>query len=67
MDRGFGARESAIGCESPALWGTTVVLPSLLQAIVLLLLLNACFALAEFAAVKIRPTWVEELERQRHT
>ncbi len=41
------------------------MLPLLTLAIVLLLLLNAFFALAEFAAVKTRTTWVEELERRR--
>lgn len=36
----------------------------LVLAIVLLLLMNAFFALAEFATVKTRATWVEELERR---
>lgn len=41
------------------------MVPLLLLAIFLLLLLNAFFALAEFAAVKTRATWVEDLERRR--
>ena len=38
------------------------MLAALILVLVLLLLLNAFFALAEFAAVKIRQTWVEQLE-----
>ena len=38
----------------------------LLLILALLLLLNAFFALAEFAAVKIRSTWVEQLEIEKH-
>lgn len=32
----------------------------------LILLLNAFFALAEFAAVKIRSTWLDQLETEKH-
>jgi hypothetical protein len=51
--------------------GTVPVQPSdmlaaLILALVLLLLLNAFFALAEFAAVKIRQTWVEQLETEKN-
>lgn len=38
----------------------------MILAIVLLLLLNAFFAFAEFAAVRARPAWVENLEAQKH-
>src|SRR5688572_6651510 len=42
------------------------MLLALLLILVLLLLLNAFFALAEFAAVKIRSTWVEQLEIEKN-